>query len=97
MQSVYLFIMNRIVFVVTLCVAFASAQLPLKNGTCPDFYQCRDQNLRLDVSLVTGIWYVHANVPFFFQEAMKCTYFNFTEDPANQRGLNVEITEYKIS
>lgn len=87
----------RLTLYFTWLFALALAQVPLKNGKCPYLLSCRDPNINMEPASVTGIWYLHANVPFLFQEAMKCTYFNYTSNPNVSKFLHLDIVEYKTT
>jgi len=56
----------------------ASQYIPI-NGTCPSFDNCRDHSLNLTAKDFAGIWYLFADIPFFFDEGFKCKYYNASE------------------
>ena len=87
--------MDQVLIVVTVCIVLVSAQVPLsQNGTCPDFIACRNPDIKIDASKLTGIWYLNANIPYFFQENKKCTFYNFTVNPNNNESAHIDVTEY---
>ncbi|XP_070497184.1 uncharacterized protein [Chironomus tepperi] len=53
------------------------AQQPLVQDECPE--SCSATNVRMSNDKLAGIWYLHASIPRFFEEEMKCTFINVTE------------------
>lgn len=87
--------MDQVLVVFTVCMVLVSAQVPLpQNGTCPDLTACRNPDIKVDASMLTGIWYLNGNIPYFFQENMKCTFYNFTANPNNSKSVHIDATEY---
>lgn len=69
--------MSQVFFIIALFVTVATAQYPIKNGTCPDFSTCRDP-VTYNNEKIAGIWYVTASIPYFWNVGKKCTYKNYT-------------------
>ncbi|CAG9798703.1 unnamed protein product [Chironomus riparius] len=72
MSSIFIFL--AIAFVVS---DISVAQQPLVRDGCPD--SCSTMDVRMSNDKLAGIWYLHASIPRFFEEEMKCTYINVTE------------------
>lgn len=84
--------MSQVLFIIALFFTIALAQYPIQNGTCLDFSTCHDAVNYAD-DKVLGIWYVTANVPYFWSVGKKCTYLKYTVLPESN-SLHSELTEY---
>jgi len=73
----------------------ASQYIPAAaNGTCPSFDKCRDQKLNLTAKDLAGIWYLFADIPFFFDEGYKCRWYNMSLKPNND--VHFDQHEYSL-
>lgn len=72
-----------------------SAQYPIE-GSCPDYKECLDPNIKFTAEKISGIWYQQANIPFFFQRGKKCTHMRFEPDERPNTMLFDRI-EYEVS
>lgn len=82
------------IILIVLWFAFASAQF-VTNGTCPSFMECRN-SVDMSTSILNGIWYLYASIPYFFQENKKCTYFNCTSG-TEPNSMHFDKVEYDIT
>ncbi|KAG5674886.1 hypothetical protein PVAND_004831 [Polypedilum vanderplanki] len=63
-------------FVVVFPLHYCLAQQPILGG-CGE--PCRNRDVVMTNDKVLGVWYLHASIPRFYEEDMKCTYVNITE------------------
>ncbi|KAG5667340.1 hypothetical protein PVAND_015323 [Polypedilum vanderplanki] len=65
----------------------SSKTIPLKDGQkCPDFKNCTTPGLKVNKDFLNGLYFFYANIPFYFAEGQKCSYYNFTSKPNNVIG-----------
>ncbi|KAL7011423.1 hypothetical protein ACKWTF_014258 [Chironomus riparius] len=71
--------MMKYFFIFSVLIYSLNAQIPLRDGKCPDISRCLSKfKIPLSYQSIQGYHYLYASVPFFFQSNSKCSYIQFT-------------------